>query len=230
VNKLAVDIYRQDTAAAMATDFLLQAAGGPGALAKEGVQGFWISSAAGAEVVVRFVRSEGGSFVPAYDVKIPPGQRPTVSKVKDGRLSADGLAQLRARHLALSQIKQPCSPRYNTVALPDGNSGNFLVYALAATEDPNLVLVGGHYRFTISADGERVVRVERLSKSCLALNKNARPEGTKPAALFATHIVSERPLETHGYLSLLHKQPLYIGTKQGVWKVEGGEATLVERR
>jgi len=229
VTKLAAEIYRQDTYAAKATDLLLQMPGGPRALESEGVRGLWVVSGQDHEVI-RFVREGSDGFTAAYDVTFLPDQRPAVSKVKDSRLSEPEFAQLRARQLARRQVSQPCAQRYNTVALPDGSTGNLLIYALAATDDPNLVLMGGHYRITVSGDGRNVRLVEKLSKSCLALKKNEVPRGGKPSGLFATHIVSEFPLETHGYLSLLHNQPLYIGTRKGMWKVDAGEFTLVERR
>ena len=153
-----------------------------------------------------------------------------VSRVKNPRLSEAELAQLRARQLARRQVSQPCAQQYNTVALPDGSSGNLLIYALAATDDPNLVLIGGHYRITVSGDGRSVRLVEKLSKSCLALKKNEVPRGGKLSALLATHVVSESVWRRTSYLSLLHKQLLYIRTKKGMWKVDAGEFTLVEQR
>ena len=229
VTKLAAEIYRQDTYAAEATDLLLQGPGGPSALEREGVRGLWVVTGNDREVI-RFVREAPDGFTAAYDVTFLPDQRPVVSRVKNPRLSEAELAQLRARQLARRQVSQPCAQQYNTVALPDGSSGNLLIYALAATDDPNLVLIGGHYRITVSGDGRSVRLVEKLSKSCLALKKNEVPRGGKLSALLATHVVSEFPLETHGYLSLLHKQPLYIRTKKGMWKVDAGEFTLVEQR
>ena len=84
-------------------------------------------------------------------------------------MTAEERARFAARSTALLGITEACSQRYNTVVLRDPAGGEgWLVYALAATTEPGLIMVGGHYRFTISADGEEILRGERLSDSCLS--------------------------------------------------------------
>jgi len=106
------------------------------------------------------------------------------------------------------------------VMLPDPEkSENILVYALAATTKTDEVMVGGHYRFTISGDGKRVERADALSRSCMTLKKDKNVVG-----LAVTTLLDERPQETHVYLSLLHKISLSVITpKRAMWLVSDGK-------
>jgi hypothetical protein len=45
-----------------------------------------------------------------------------------------------------------------------------------------------------------------------------------------THIISETPIETHVFVSLLHKVPVYVGTARGVWRVEGDRIAFIKER
>lgn len=50
---------------------------------------------------------------------------------------------------------------------------------------------------------------------------------TKPSkggtveAMFVTHLVTDWPLETHVFVSLLTHKQVYVGTKVGIWRVDG---------
>lgn len=48
-------------------------------------------------------------------------------------------------------------------------------------------------------------------------------KGQAPAAMYATHIVSPEPVETHVFLSLLYRTPFVIGTRdKKVWIISDG--------
>jgi hypothetical protein len=112
---------------------------------------------------------------------------------------------------------------YNFEVLDDPDGEGFLVYALAATKDPNEVVAGGHSRITVSKDGTKVESVDRLSRSLLVLPKSGPGGASKAKALTMTHVVSPTPVETHVFLSLQHKMPFYVATgEKEVWKVEKG--------
>jgi len=87
---------------------------------------------------------------------------------------------------------------------------------LAATTNPKAVLLGGHHRLTISANGHEVLEKRAFSNTCLTLKKDAAV-----AALYATHVLDPYPVETHVFASLLHHVPIYIGTENGMFVVEG---------
>src|SRR5947209_951446 len=57
--------------------------------------------------------------------------------------------------------------RYDYVVLDDPDGSGFLVYALGRTHNPNEILLGGHRRVTVSADGKKAERVDALSETLL---------------------------------------------------------------
>ncbi|MES2693266.1 MAG: hypothetical protein V4773_07310, partial [Verrucomicrobiota bacterium] len=102
---------------------------------------------------------------------------------------------------------------------------------LAATTDPNAVLAGGHYRFTVSKEGDKIEQADELFRSCLTVPKNGPgvPKGSNVAALYMTTLVSNLPQETHIFLSLLHKLPFMVGTPDSKkWRIEGGRLSELQ--
>jgi hypothetical protein len=225
VQRLGREMYEQDSYVALATDLLFEKAGGPDRLAQEGLRGAWVVGQAKDATIVRFLKEGKGDTVAGYDVVFADSRPGYVHKPADGRLSEADLAQARARRLAVDQVRERCSERYNTVVLRQTPGGDLLVYALAATADPRQMMVGGHYRVTVTPDGRKVVKVEKLFRGCVTL----RTGDAAGAVPWVTHIVSARPLETHVYLSLLYRRPLYVGVDKAVWKIEAGRATLVDQ-
>lgn len=226
--KLGRDLYQADHYAAGASDILVEHLGSPQAVEAEGIRG-WIVSTGEQGAVVRFIKELEGNNSPAYDVIFTaPEQGELVAAT--GTLSQAEIAQYSARQLALRNIRQPCSERYNSVVLPDVDGDGFLVYALAATTEPDQVLVGGHYRMTVSADGTTLERIDRLSRGCTVLSESEVPEDSSTAGLVALHAVSPRPVETHVFLGLLHKRRIFVLTLDGEWwKVEQGRITALGR-
>ncbi|MEY2485619.1 MAG: hypothetical protein QOH39_1267 [Verrucomicrobiota bacterium] len=55
--------------------------------------------------------------------------------------------------------------RYDYVVLDDPERTGFLVYALGSTTKRDEVVFCGHFRVTVSADGEKAQRIDALSKS-----------------------------------------------------------------
>jgi hypothetical protein len=227
LEKLGVAIYEQDVRAATATDLLFAKKVDP---VKEGLRG-WIVEGDAKKMLVRFVRERDGQLEAFYDVTFDRKKKPVIAAPKDAKLSDSQLAQFKARSLALKNITKPASRSYNFVILRDPEGDSFLVYALAATTEAYAVMVGGHYRFTISRDGEHLERSDELFRSGLVLSTNPKdlPPGATLAALTMSTLVSDMPLETHVYLSLLHRMAFFVVTPdQHVWKVEGGKMEIVE--
>ena len=111
--------------------------------------------------------------------------------------------------------------------MKDPASDEWLAWLLVATTDANVVPVGGHYRFRISADGRTLIRRDALSASCLSLNKTQdAPAGGQPVGLAASHIVSDHPVETHVFLSLLNRIQIYVAAGDKLWNVNG--ITIIE--
>lgn len=223
IEMLGSAIYEQDRRAALATDILLA---GTDEASRREIRG-WVFRSDRPDAVIRFVRVRAGTFEAAYDVDDRDGALSLVVP-PDRSLSAHELAQFKARNLALHNIARPCSDRYNAVILRDHGSDRWLVWMLAAHKVPNLIQIGGHYRFTISADGETIVSRDALSMSCFVMDKNQAPANARAEWLFMTHLVSNTPVETHVFLSLLHRMPFMIGTPDRMmWEVKDGHIRKV---
>lgn len=156
VSAMGEAIYRHDVAGWVATDAVMahmEKHGQP-----DGMAG-WIVIDEGSEQRVRFLRQVGGTLTSAFDVMVQNGRAGTVEVMTDGSLSAEEKASFLARQTAISNIgRLRCSPNLNAVVLDDPDSDGWLVWLLTATTDANIVPMGGHYRFRISADGSSVMR------------------------------------------------------------------------
>jgi hypothetical protein len=149
----------------------------------------------------------------------------------DRDLTETQSAMFNARQLALDSVEKPCSDVYSTIVLPRGDGPGWLAYALAETSDPNLVLVGGHYRATVSADGRTVLHCRSFTNSCLVLEKNPKgtPPGVELAAYTVSHLLDNTPTEIHVLLNLLYGKPLYVVTAdRRFWYVDGGKIRLLK--
>jgi hypothetical protein len=119
------------------------------------------------------------------------------------------------------------SSRYDYVVLSDPDGKRLLVYALAASQQSDQVILAGHFRVTVSADGTKAERVDALSKS-LALSG---PVKTDTVALFLIQLVSNKPVETLIYTANLVKKPIYVRTPDGkTWEVGEGKMRVARSK
>ena len=107
------------------------------------------------------------------------------------------------------------------MVVADPDSDNWLVWLLTATTDANILPMGGHYRFRISADGLTVVRRDLLSTGCLNMALTSPDHPQRPEALVVTQIVSSGPVETHVFLSLQHHIPIYVIHDDTTFVIDG---------
>ena len=207
VSAMGEAIYRHDVAAWVATDALIaHLAGSP---PPPGTSG-WIVVDEGETQRVRFVRQVDGMLSSAFDIIVRDGRAGDVKPV-DIPLSDAEKAGVLARQTAISNIgRLRCSQQLNTVVLDDPDSDGWLVWLLTSTTDANIVPMGGHYRFRISADGSTVLRRDMLSNSCLNMPRAQPGDGGGPVGLVVSQIVSQGPVETHVFLSLQNGMPIYV--------------------
>lgn len=228
VSAMGAAIYRQDVAAWVSTDALIaHLAGAPPPV---GLQG-WIVVKDGDDQRVRYIRrDEAGVLRSAFDVVVREGRAGAV-QVVDELLTDTEQARFRARQTAIDNIgRLRCSQQLNTVVLDDPDSDGWLVWLLTTTSDANIIPFGGHYRFRISADGQTVLHRDMLSNSCMALPRHQAGQNGEPAALMVTQIVSQGPVETHVFLSLQNRIPIYVAAgEEGLFEVEGTEVRKIER-
>ena len=136
-------------------------------------------------------------------------------------LTPDETAQAKARAIAIPLVPPSCTDSYRTVALPAGDA-RWSVYLLPATTKEQSVPIGGSYRIDV-ADG-KVAAQRAYTKTCVALD-------TKPGTV-ATMVTSELdplPTDVHVFWQLWSKTPMYVSTQRGLWAIQEGHATLLER-
>ena len=227
--RLGREMYEQDRRAAIAAD-LVRDNFDPN---EERLVGF-ITSGTAAQLRVRFVRAGAAGYEAAIDAVFDELLLPALERAPSPELSAAEHAQITARLQVAKDVETRCDGRYNTLALADPDGDGMLVYAVAAASEADTVMVGGHVRYSISADGETIEHTEPLATSCAAapiadLESAAKTDGNKGLALRTT--LSDTPLETHVFLSLTHDLPLFIvGTDLKMWRVEHGRMKVVRDR
>jgi len=225
--ELGRQIYVQDLYAAQATSLLLAHGVDPAEIGALG----WITESHEDKAVVTFVTGDPQQWRSACVVTFAEQGDPNIILI-DKDLTETQSATFRARQLALDSVEDPCSEAYNTVVIPRDGEPGWLAYALAATNDPNLILVGGHYRATVSADGRTVLDRRRFADSCLVLQKNRKDTlpDAELAAYTVSHLLDDTPTEIHVFLNLLYGRPLYVVTPdRRFWYIEGGKIRLLKR-
>lgn len=226
VGAMGQAIFDQDRAAWLATDALLAHLNG---VAPSDLRG-WIVAKDGEDQRVRFVRMDGETLKPGWDIVVRQGRAGPVEVVTDGELTGVEQAQFRARTTAAQNVgRLRCSRQFNAVVLDDPDSDGWLVWLLTATTDADIVPVGGHYRFRISADGSTVVRRDMLSNSCLNMPRPQADAQGEPTALVVSQIVSGGPVETHVFLSIQNRLPIYVMAGEQLFEVAGPNISKVDR-
>lgn len=155
----------------------------------------------------------------SYRVRVSggPEHRSEVLEHDPPRLVHEPLMSLlNARLLALEALP-PTTQAVNPVLIPQ-RDGQIVVYLLAATAQPNVAVLGRHYRVEVSEDGSEVEHVTALSQSELEL-PTRDGAGQRLAALAISDQVMEHPTETHVFASRMANVPIYVTTSRGRWKV-----------
>lgn len=113
---------------------------------------------------------------------------------------------------------------YRFVVLPDPKGSGFLVYALATSPNREEIVVGIHYRVTVSADASRAERVDALSRTRIVARKKNLPAGYNLVGFVLGQLVSNKPVETLVYLTLRHNASCMVATPdESVWWIENGK-------
>ncbi|MDB9823465.1 hypothetical protein OAC89_07190, partial [Deltaproteobacteria bacterium] len=220
IESLGEKIYKQDLLAARATDILFAQNLN---LNEYPVRG-WLVEQNNKKDEVIFIGEYDKEYRGVFRISFKNSVAGKFSKLDQEKLTEEQLCQFRARTLALKNIDQPCSQKYNVVILKDIDGDGYLVYALASIADPDVIVVGGHYRFTISEDGKTIEQKDKLFKSCLILDKTP-PElkkGDELAAYTMSHVVSNTPVEIHVFLQMQNKPFYLITPDERMWFIEKG--------
>ncbi len=180
---------------------------------------------------VRYLRPAGESLAVVVDAVFEDLLLPALVPPAKPEISHGEMAQANARRLAAEDLSTRCDGRYNTLAVADPAGTGLLVYGIAASANPDQLMVGGHMRYRFSADGTQIRATEPLSTSCAttsreALGTAADSNGTK--GLGVRNTLSKTPLESHVLMSLLYDVPLFVVTSDlKMWKVANGKMAVV---
>jgi len=182
-------------------------------------------------IVLCAIANAGGAQIRQFDLKTIETLGRKLYEQSEQPPKSLSPSLLQAKQTAIAALPQIDPARYRFEVLKDPIGDGFLVYALAYSKDPNDVVLGVHYRLSVTDDAKRVQAIDALSRSALVVNQNKGiPKGAVPGPLWTINLVSPTPLETHVYLSLLHHAPIFVGTADhSIWKVDGAQISKIRR-
>lgn len=216
--KLGRLLFEHDAAAAQASAFLREQP-----IAAEMRSEGWITVRNGEDWLVPFLFTSDDEQTTLHTVRITSSGAPTLDDVIDVQ-QADVPQQQMFTALQTVKARMPplpkCTKDVNHVVLPAEEAGKsgWLVYLLAATREPGVVVAGGHHRFLISSDGKEVLEHFEFARPCATI-----PVGPEFAAPILSHATSPTPTEVHVFLSYAHRSPVLVTVNQphAVWGVSG---------
>ena len=221
LGELGAELFQRDNMAAAAFDLLLDRH----PEAKDQGLGGWLTEFDGDIRRVHIIKRGEEGATQGYVLTLTLGEKKTLTLEPH---LGEALPERLVTRLAARDAAVKAMPgfhrgrRYNVEVLDDPDGEGYLVYVLAAHMKAGEVVVGGHTRITVAADGTTVEQVDALSKSLLIIPPQKTPEGSRPVAIHATHLVSGTPIEIHAFLSCMHKRPIMVQTPDGkLWKVDG---------
>lgn len=188
----------------------------------------WVTEGDPAHLLVRFLATRDGFPVPVLDARFDELLLPDIGAPSAPALTPYQRAQIAARTAVQPHLENPCSANYGSLAVPDPEGDGLLLYAIALDPDPEQVLLGGHHRFSLSADGIEVRHADALSTSCVRAPRSelARADGVRGTAVRTA--LGDTPLEIHVYLSLRHRLTLYVVTRDlRMWEVRDGRMRVI---
>lgn len=223
LERLGRELSHRDGIAARATDLVLKEY--PAAVALK--IGGWITELQKSGDAVHFIAETPSGPTLAYTVTFRQSGEPEVQDMRGQPLPAAVAVRYKARNAAIAALQgRLFDSIYNFEVLDDPDGRGFLVYALAATQKSDEVILAGHFRVTVSADGSKAERVDAFSKSLLSSGpmKSDSPSGDDAVALILIQLVSNKPVETLIYTANLAKKPIYVRTPDGkTWVVGEGK-------
>ncbi len=187
-------------------------------------------------LIVTFYRGEGDAARAIFvaDVRKDKVQSSRLTP-PDTALTPNQQRLARARSVASAEATargyRPCTAApFNTVVVPNTDpTAPVWVYLLSAQTSTGTFPIGGHFRVVVGADG-KVAGSRPFSKSCLNMTPPRGPNGEKPAGLFVSHILDPLPTEAHVFSSLSAGLPLFVGTGDRVWTVNGRAITMSDMK
>jgi hypothetical protein len=186
----------------------------------------WVSELHKDRDVIYWCAQTQNSLVPEYKITYPKDGGVHVEDIHGQRLPERIAIRFKARETAMKaaypKLNGAYGAHYNFEVIDDPDGSGFLVYGLAATGKTGEILLGGHVRVTVSADGTKAERVDELSKGIMKLDSG--PRDAKLDVVGTYDPTSEIPVETYIYSSKLYNMPIFVGPKPGVyWQIWDGK-------
>ncbi len=158
------------------------------------------------------------SALPALGLETPEDLRQEVEQaIKNGKALYDvyrkGPVSEKQVEGSRNRINDFCEFPYKAYVLGK------VVYFIAEPPSPGSIVFGRHYKVTQTD-------VVRSTETCF----NLAPPPSNAVGVFTTNPFTEAPTEFHVFLSLKYKNPIYVGTKVGTWRVRDGGIEFVGRR
>jgi hypothetical protein len=171
--------------------------------------------------IVRFFTEDEPPRI-AFEMRFTKESKPTFDAFDPPQAASPKFVDLvHARQVAINALPSSSQP-INPVLIPGAARGEkgLLVYLLAGTAKPNVAVLGQHFVALVPFGAKSVSYMEPLSKSMIEI-PTVTPDGEKASALVVTHMVTEYPLETHVFASMVADVPIVVVTNRGEWLVDG---------
>jgi hypothetical protein len=224
LERLGNEIYHRDRIAARASDLVLKTYPVARSLKMRG----WISDPRKEGDTVYWITETPSGPSLAYTVTFHGSDKPDLQDVRGQPLPPRIAVRYKARQTAFEAVKgRLFNIPYNYEVLNDPDGSGFLVYAIGDTGKPGDVVIAGHFRITVSADGEKAERVDGLSRSLMIDNRNKdpSPQGYHREMFVMSQIVSSKPVETLIYSSYRLGLPIAVAAVPDgqMWTVRDGK-------
>ncbi|NOT87437.1 MAG: hypothetical protein HOP03_04560 [Lysobacter sp.] len=148
-------------------------------------------------------------------------------------LTADHLAQLRARAQAQQQSYLACAQQYNTVVLPAADGIH--VYMMPGFVQNDVYPLGGYHLYRFDSSGRDILSSRKFTNGCLDLDESAAAskksdDGFEPIGMMFSHLLDPQPTEVHVFISLYAKRPFAITTidNDTLWMIERGRVGVID--
>jgi hypothetical protein len=180
-------------------------------------------------VTLLFAASAFASEIREFDLKTIEKLGNELTRVSQTRdRGATTPERKRAQETAKAALKGGLfNIRYDYVVLDDPDGDGFLVYALGKGTKRGDVVIHGHFRVTVSTNGQRAERVDQLSRAVLIENKYFETPipGYHRSEFVTSRVIATLPVETLVYASNLMNLPFAVATppKGQIWSIDNGK-------
>ena len=178
-----------------------------------------------------FIAELNGELVSVFDAETKGRKVKKKTTYPTGRPLTDAeTVQYHAKRAFTAKDIEPCAEflPMNAAVIPAPDGGAPYLYLMSATKESNLVVLGRHFRFRVSENGNSLSEKTGFTNGCIGLS-SATSNGGTPVGLVISHLLTPYPQEHHVFASLANDIPLFVTMpKTGTtWKVDGTSICLL---